>query len=152
MEGNVAKDAKDKTEDEWREWMRAHHVRYQVLPLEAVSAGQVIQVGFEVEIAAEVPIAGQPVALRRQVARDVQLELIRLAHHVFPAEGEVARAEVGPFRALVQVGARASKTEVRCTVTISRKKNPSQEVAPGDRQRLAPFEQRLKSLGVKARV
>jgi hypothetical protein len=146
----MSPEARDKTDDEWRQWMRTHRVRYEVLPLQAVSAGQMVQVGFEFEIAAEVPIAGQPVALRRQAARDVQLELIRLAHHVFPAEGEVARFEVAPFRALVQLGSGTSKTEVRCTVTVSRKKDSSQKVSPGDRQRLAPFEERLKSLGVRA--
>ena len=147
----MAHAAKEKTEEEWREWTREHRVCYEVQPLEAVQEGQVVQVGFEFEIAAYVPIAGQPVATRRQAARDLYTGLTHLAHRVFPAEGEVARFEISPFRALVQLRSRtARRPEVRCTVSIYHKRDYLQSIAPGDRERLAPLEQRLKSLGVRA--
>ena len=142
---------KEKTDEEWREWTREHLVCYEVQPLQAVKDGQVVQVGFEFEIAAYVPIAGQPVATRRQAAAELQTGLTQLARRVFPAEGEVARFEIGPFRALVQLRSQtANRPEVRCTVSVYHKQNYLQSVAPGDRQRLAPLEQRLQSIGVRA--
>lgn len=79
----MAHATKEKTDEEWRAWTREHLVCYEVQPLQAVQDGNVVQIGFEFEIAAYVPIAGQPVATRRQAATELQTGLTQLARRCF---------------------------------------------------------------------
>jgi hypothetical protein len=138
------------TDEQWREWTRTHQVCYNVQPLEEMHGGELVQVGFEVELAARLPSATEGIESRRRATRAVLNTLAELAERVFPAEGDIARSELAPVRAVAQLRRDTGRQpEVRRTVRIYRKQDSFRSVAEGDRQRLGPFERRLQELGAK---
>lgn len=139
------------SDEDWLNWTREHQVRYEIGPLMEMDGGRQVQVGFEFEIAARMPSAGAEGQSRRHAIRDVQVGLKKLAEHAFPAEGEVARYEIAPLRAMAQLpSSPTAAPEVRITVRAFHKADYFQSVAEGDRRRLSALEQRLKELGVKS--
>ena len=108
------------SDEDWLEWTREHQVRYEIGPLMEMDGGRQVQVGFEFEIAARMPSAGAEGQSRRHAIRDVQVGLKKLAEHAFPAEGEVARYEIAPLRAMAQLpSSPTAAPEVRITVRVS---------------------------------
>ena len=142
------------TDDEWREWTREHRARYEVRPLVAMQRDQQVQIGFEVELAASLPARTTPGESREPAIRSVMTTLGDLARLVLPAEGEVARSELAPSRAILQLSTEPGETslrpEVRRAVKIVHREDVWRPVEEGDRELLAPFERRFKELGVRA--
>ena len=85
------------TDEQWRQWAREHKVCYEVRPLIQKDGEELVQVGFEFEIAARLP-AGGPGESRQQMTQHLLRAMAQLAHRVFPAEGEVARFELAPLQ------------------------------------------------------
>lgn len=149
--GDVVETTTAWTDEQWRAWTREHKVCYEVRPLMQKHGEQLVQVGFEFEIAARLPKAAGLGESRRQTTQHLLRAMAQLVHRVFPAEGEVARFELAPFQPVVQLRREAGlQPEVRRVVEVYHKKNFWQSVGEGDRQRLGPLEQRLRELGVKA--
>ena len=139
------------TDVQWREWAREHKVCYEVRPLMQNNGEQLVQVGFEFEIAARLPKAAGRGESRQQTTRRLLSAMAQLVHRVFPAEGEVARFELAPFQPVAQLRRETRfQPEVRRVVQVYHKKDFWQRVGEGDRQRLGPLEQSLRELGVKA--
>ncbi len=144
----MAETATELTDDQWRAWAREHKVCYEVRPLMSKQGDRLVQVGFEFEIAARLPAAGES---RQQATRQLVSAIARLAHRVFPTEGEVARFELAPFRPVAQLRKETGlQPEVCRVVQVYQKEDFRKSVVEGDRQRLGPLEQRLRELGVKA--
>ena len=139
------------TDVQWRAWAREHKVCYEVRPLIQKDGEELVQVGFEFEIAARLPRAAGPGGSRQQRTQHLLRTIAQLAHRVFPVEGEVARFELAPLHGVAQLRPETGfQPEVRRVVQVYRKKDYWQGVAEGDRQRLRPLEQRLRELGVRA--
>ena len=139
------------TDEQWRAWSCEHKVCYEVRPLMQKDGEQLVQVGFEFEIAARLPMAAGRGEARQQATRRLLRAMAQLADRVFPAEGEVARFALAPFRPVAQLRRETGfHPEVRRVVEVYHKKDFWQRVGEGDRQRLLPLEQRLRELGVKA--
>ena len=142
--------ATELTDDQWRAWAREHAVRYEVRPLVYKNGDQLVQVGFEFEIAARLPGAAASGESRQDATRHLLRAMAQLAHRVFPTEGDVARFELAPFQPVAQLRRKTGlQPEVRRVVQVYHKENFWQSVGEGDRQRLDPLEQRLRELGVK---
>ena len=147
----MAETATKLTDDQWRAWAREHKVCYEVRPLMSKQGDRLVQVGFEFEIAARLPGAGAGGESRRQATRHLVSAMARLAHRVFPIEGDVARFELAPFRPVAQLRKETGlQPEVCRVVQVYQKEDFRKSVGEGDRQRLSPLEQRLRELGVKA--
>jgi hypothetical protein len=140
------------TDEDWRAWTRTHQVCYEVRPLMQMHGAAVVQVGVEFELAARLPRAAEEGReARRRATRAAVIALNALAGRVFPDKGEIARFEVAPFHAVAQLRPETGfQPEVRTSVKIYRRQDSSRSVAAEDRQRLGPFEQRLKELGAEA--
>jgi len=139
------------TDEQWRAWAREHKVCYEVRPLIQKDGDELVQVGFEFEIAARLPKAAGPGGSRQQMTQHLLRAMAQLVHRVFPAEGEVARFELAPLQPVAQLRRETGfQPEVRRVVQVYRKRDYWQEVAEGDRQRLRPLERRLRELGVKS--
>jgi hypothetical protein len=139
------------TDEQWRAWAREHKVCYQVHSLMQKYGEQLVQVGFEFEIAARLPKAAARGESRRQTTQRLLSAIAQLAHRVFPAEGEVARFDLAPSEPLAQLRRETGfQPEVRRVIQVYHKEDYWQAVGEGDRQRLGPVEQRLRELGVKA--
>ena len=139
------------TDDEWRRWAREHRARYEVRPLVAMQGDQRVQIGFEFELAANLPAPITPGESREPAIRHVMTTLGELARLVLPAEGEVARSELAPSQGVVQLAKETGfRPEVRRAVKIVHREDVWRAVEEGDRDRLAPFERRFKELGVKS--
>lgn len=138
------------TDEQWREWTRTHHVSYQVQALQQSQGGQIVQVGFEIELAARLPNAPEEGESRRHATRAVLVTLTELATRVFPAQGDIARFELAPFQPVAQLRTETGfEPEVRRVVKVYHKEDAARSVADGERQQLGPFEQRLQDLGVR---
>jgi hypothetical protein len=147
----MADTATEFTDDQWRAWAREHKVCYEVRPLMYKQGEQLLQVGFEFEIAARLPGEAGGGELRDDATRQLVSEMAQLAQRVFPPEGDVARFELAPFQPVAQLRRETGfQPEVRRVVQVYHKENFWQSVGEGDRERLAPLEQRLRELGVKA--
>src|SRR5688572_4105746 len=139
------------TDEQWRAWASEHKVCYEVRPLIQKDGEELVQVGFEFEIAARLPKAGGRGESRQQKTQHLLRTMEQLAYRVFPAEGEIARFELAPLHGVAQLRRETGfQPEVRRVVQVYRKKDYWQGVAEGDRQRLRSLEQRLRELGVKA--
>ena len=142
--------AKATTDDEWREWTRKHRVRYEVRPLLAMQGDTRVQAGFELELFAGLPPmkAGEP---REPAIREVMKGLGDLARLVFPFDSKVARVELAPSHGLAQMSRETGfRPEVRRSVKVVHREDVWRSVEEGERDKLIPFERRLKELGVKA--
>ena len=142
--------ATEMTDDQWRAWTCEHKACYEVRPLMHKRGDQLVQVGFEFEIAVRLleKDEGGP---REQATREVLGNLAYLTKRVFPVEGDIARFELAPFQPVAQLRKETGfQPEVRRVVQIYHKRDYLQSVADGDRQRLNPLERQLQELGVKA--
>ena len=139
------------TDAEWSEWAREHGARYDVRPLVAMQGDKRVQVGFEFELAASLPVTREGGESRDAVIRKVMNALGDLARLVFPADDKVVRVELAPAHGVAQLSRETGfRPEVRRTVKIVHRQDVWQNVNEGDRDKLVPFERRLKELGVKA--
>ena len=139
------------TDDQWQAWARENKVCYEVRPLMHTHDDELVQVGFEFEIAARLPDAEPGSEAGQDVTRHLIREMAQLAHRVFPTEGEVARFELAPFQPVAQLRKETGlQPELRRVVQVYHKEDFWQRVGAGDRERLGPLEQRLRELGVKA--
>src|SRR5688572_9989499 len=55
---NMADTTAELTDEQWRQWAREHKVCYELRPLIQKDGDELVQVGFEFEIAARLPKAG----------------------------------------------------------------------------------------------
>ena len=138
------------TDDDWRAWTQEHKACYEVRPLMHKQGDQLVQVGFEFEIAVCLPEKDQS-GPREQTTWDVLGNLAYLTKRVFPVEGDIARFELAPFQPVAQLRKETGfQPEVRRVVQVYHKRKYFQTVAEADRQRLNPLEGQLQDLGVKA--
>lgn len=141
------------TEVEWKEWAGAHKACWEVQPLVELHDGRRMQVGFEFNIFAQFPRAATTPEARQAAFPELIAKLQELAHGVFPAEAAVARFEVQPIETAVRLRSESEfEPEVQLTVRVFHRQEYFQAVGEGDRKRLAPLEQRLKALGLKAKA
>lgn len=141
------------TEAEWRDWSRTHRACWEVDPLVELADGRKVQVGFAFNIFAQFPPSVTSSDERQQEFPKLRAKLEELAAAVFPAEGAVARFEIAPIETAVRLRSEAEfAPEMLVTVRVFHKQEYFQPVGQGDRQRLAPLEERLKAHGLKAKA
>jgi uncharacterized protein YecE (DUF72 family) len=140
-------------EAEWQEWAGVHKACWEVQPLIELHEGRRMQVGFEFNIFAQFPRSVTTPETRTAAFPQLIAKLQELAQRVFPAEAAVARFEVQPIETAVRLRSESEfEPEVQLTVRVFHRQEYFQAVSDGDRKRLAPLEERLKALGLKAKA
>ena len=85
----------DLTDEQWRAWAREHKVCYEVRPLLQKDGEELVQVGFEFEIAARLPKGAGPGGSRQQMTQHLLRAMAQLAAGCFPPK---ARWRVSSWR------------------------------------------------------
>ena len=141
------------SDQEWQEWARTHRACWEVQPLIELHEGHRTQVGFEFNVFAQFPDSASGPDERKEAFPKIRAKLEELAERTFPADTTVARFEADPVQTAVRLRPETEfAPELQLTVRVFHKADYFQKVADGDRKSLAPLEERLKALGLKAKA
>lgn len=141
-----------RSEAEWREWAETHRACWEVMPLIEYHNGQNLQVGFEFNIFAQIPPSASTPEARREAFPGIAARLTELVGSAFPIEGGIARFEASRVETAVRMRPETGfAPELQITCRVFHKEDYFQKVVEGERQRLAPLEERLRTLGLQAK-
>jgi hypothetical protein len=141
------------SDQDWQDWARTHKACWEVQPLVEQHEGHRLQVGFEFNVFAQFPASASGPDERNEAFPKIRATLEELAERAFPAEAAVARFEADPVQSAVRLRPETEfAPELQLTVRVFHKADYFQKIDDGDRKRLAPLEERLKALGLKAKA
>jgi hypothetical protein len=133
---------------ELAQWVRDNHCSYDITPIIELQHGDQTEVGFELNLHAELPWRGESTPELREKAEEIKTKLAELVDALVPKESEAARIEIVPFRGrAVRFAHGAGLPLMSRTVRIFRK--DFSHVEPEDRAKFHPFEAELHSIGFK---
>ena len=128
-------------------WITDHHCSYDLAPIVELQEGDRAEVGFELNLHAELPWKGESTPELRAKATEIREKLTELVNALVPQASEKARFEIAPFRRSVRFAGGGGLPKMTRTVRIFHR--DFRNVEPEDRAKFGPFEERLRSLGFK---
>ena len=128
-------------------WIAANRCSYEIAPIVELQDGDHAEVGFELNLQAELPWEGESTPELRAKAEEIRQKLGELVEVLVLKKPEKARIEVVPFRAALRFLGGRGRPKLTRTVRIFH--NDYRNLAPEDRARFGPLEERLRSLGFK---
>jgi hypothetical protein len=132
---------------DWAEWTRAHKVSFEIQPLVEVHKGEKVQVGFEVNLYAQMPMDAPP-AEARQRNLAIWQTLREMLQSVVGQGSENARLDVGPLRTAAKLRPETGHTpEVELSARVVRRSATFEPVPEDARNRLGFLEDGLLAIG-----
>ena len=137
-------------------WITDHHCSYDLAPIVELQEGDRAEVGFELNLHAELPWKGESTPELRAKATEIREKLTelvsetwspRIVNALVPKASEKARFEIAPFRRAVRFAGGGGLPKMARTVRIFHR--DFRNLEPEDRAKFGPFEERLRSLGFK---
>ena len=128
-------------------WITDNHCSYDIAPIVELQEGDRAEVGFELNLHAELPWKGEATPELRAKATEIREKLTELVNALVPKASEKARFEIAPFRRAVRFAGGGGLPKMTRTVRIFHR--DFRNVEPEDRAKFGPFEERLRSLGFK---
>lgn len=139
----------EETINQLKDLIRRHKVCYEVWPENLVSNGQVVKVGFALEIEGTHEHPDSKVAPGCPHCQEVFNGLQRIAEWIMPAEGRPTTYEVQPFdRAIRYSPKRKRRPEISLTIKIIHRQGFDQPVDECEQMCLKEMRQKLAELGV----
>jgi hypothetical protein len=136
---------------ECRTWAQQNRVAWELSPLIEMRRGTQVQVGFELELWARIPVEIPPSGERQAAVEALWDRLREIAESLLPLAGSDGRIDVDPFEAAARLRPETQFTpEVLLSARLFHGSDLLAPVEPGDRERLKPLEERLSELGLKA--
>ena len=127
-------------------WAKEHQASFEIAPMIEMRDGQKLQVGYEINLFAELPLGGAG----QQAVGGLWEGLRSIAEKLLPPEATKARLEVAPYRSAARL---RPENEMEAEVMLTaRLFHASDYFAPVDeRERLAlsVLEKRLTGMGLK---
>lgn len=135
---------------ESRTWAQQAKAAWELRPLIDQQKGQRIQVGFELDLYARLPIDVPPSTERQAVVERLWDRLREIAESLLPLTGGDGRIEVDPYEAAARLRPETQfAPEMLLTARLFHGADFLAPVHEGDRERLKPVEERLNELGLK---
>ncbi len=128
-------------------WITDNHCSYDIAPIVELQEGDRAEVGFELNLHAELPWKGEATPELRVKANEIRDKLTELANALAPKDSEKARFEIAPFRRAVRFAGGGGLPKMMRTIRIFHR--DFRNVESEDRAKFGPFEERLRSLGFK---
>ncbi len=140
---------KEETIIQLRELVRRHQVCYEVWPENLVSNGQIVKVGFALELEGTHEHPDSEVLPGCRHCQEVFNDLRRIAEWIMPAEGRPTTYEVQPFdRAIRYSPKRKRHPEISLIIKIIHRQGFNQPVDECEQMCLREMRQKLVELGV----
>lgn len=137
---------------ECRAWSRDVKAAWEIAPLVEQQKGAPVQVGFALDLWARIPTEGPPGPERQSAIEGLWDRLREIAESLLPFLGEDGRVEVDPYEAAARLRPETQfAPEMLLTARLFHGPDLLRPVAPGERERLKPLEERLLDLGLKPR-
>lgn len=127
------------------DWIREHKCTYDIQPVVELEEGQATQLGYELNLHAELPIGG---TLTKEDATNldgIRDRLGEILESLIPKDTK-ARIERVPFRRAVRFPKGGGKNPM-VTRTVRVFHPDYSALQPGDREKLYPTEKRLEEMG-----
>jgi hypothetical protein len=135
---------------ECRIWAQEAKAAWELRPLVDQQKGERIQVGFEIDLYARLPIDVPPGPQRQASAERLWDRLREIAEQLLPVAGVDGRLEVDPYEAAARLRPETQfAPEMLLTARLFHGSDHRVAVKEGDRERLKPLEDRLHDLGLK---
>ena len=83
-------------------WITDNHCSYDIAPIVELQEGDRAEVGFELNLHAELPWKGESTPELRAKATEIREKLTELVNALVPQASEKARFEIAPFRRAVR--------------------------------------------------
>ena len=128
-------------------WIVDNHCSYDIAPIVELQHGDRTEVGFELNLHAELPWEGESTPELRAKAEEIREKLTALVDVLVPKESEKTRFEIVPYKAAARFLGGHGRPKLTRAVRIFHADYHA--VAPEDRATFGPFEERLRSLGFK---
>ena len=128
-------------------WVRDNHCTYDIAPIVELQDGDQAEVGFELNLYAEVPWTGKSTPELQTKVDEIKEKLAELVDVLVPKDSENARIEIVPHRRAARFARGVGLPQMTRTVRIFH--NDYRNVAPEDRAKFRPFETKLGSIGFK---
>jgi len=128
-------------------WVADNHCSYEIAPIVELQDGDRSEVGFELNLHAELPWEGESTPELRAKAEEIREKLTELVEVLVPKDSQNARFEVVPHRPAIRFLGGRGRPKMTRTVRIFH--SDFRNVEPEDRAKFGPFEKRLRSLGFK---
>ena len=125
-------------------WIREHACSYDIQPVVELVEGAATQLGYELNLYAEVPIGDTIAPALGKVIDEIRDRLAEIIESLIPQDAK-ARIERAPFRRGVRFLRGSGKPVVTRTVYVYHPDNSA--LKPGDREKLYPTEKRLEEMG-----
>jgi len=137
---------------ETQAWARDNKAAWEVAPLVEMHKGERLQVGFELEMYARIPVAIPPSAEREKVVEALWDRLREIAESLLPIVGDNSRIEVEPFEAAGRLRPETNfAQEVLLQARLFHAADYFAPVGDGDRERVKPLEAQLIAIGLRQR-
>ena len=137
----------DRVRPEWAEWTKSHLACFEIQPLIESHKGDKIQVGFELNLFAQMP-KDLPGGEARQRNVEIWRTLREMIESVVGPGNEVARLDVGPLRTAAKLRPETGYApEVELSARVVRREGTFEAVPADARDRLAFVEDGLLALG-----
>ncbi len=134
------------------EWARQHKAAWEIEPLQERYKGETVQVGFELDLYARIPLELPPSDERQAAILALWDTLRDVAESLLPLIGPSARLDVEAFDA---AGRLRPETQFAPEVLLKARLVQAQDyfkpLAAGAREGIKPLEDHLRGLGLRQR-
>ncbi len=128
-------------------WVVDNRCSYEIAPIVELKDGDRTEVGFELDLRAELPWKGASTPQLRAKADEIKGKPTELVDVLVPKDSKKARFEIVPYRRAVKFLRGEGLPQITRTVRIFHR--DFENVEPEDRAKFRPFEERLRSIGFK---
>ena len=129
---------------ETSDWIREHKCSYNIQPVAELVEGEATQLGYELNLYAEVPMGDTITPELGKVIDEIRDQLAQIVNSLIPKDAK-ARIQRAPFRRALRFPHGSGKPVVTRTVYVYHPDNSA--LQPGDREKLHPTEERLEKMG-----
>jgi hypothetical protein len=131
-------------------WARAHRACFRVGPLVELRGKEKVQVGFTLDLYAELPMDKGPGAERREESHRIWERLRAIVQSLAPAEGSGARMEIEPERIAAYIRTENEmRPEIALQARVSHGGDYLTATTAEERDRLSAVERKLVALGLR---
>jgi hypothetical protein len=133
-----------------RAWAEEHKAAWDLTPLVEMNHGERVQVGFELELYARIPVAITPGDERQNAVLGIWDRLREIAESLGPDGAAPDRLEVDPFDAAGRLRPETGfAPEVQLKARIFHASDYFAPAGADERRLLRPLEERLRELGLR---
>lgn len=133
-----------------RAWAEEAKASWELRPLLEREKDGLVQVGFELDLYARIPLDVEPGPGREAAVVALWERLREIADSLLPFAGPDARIEVAPFEAAARLRPETQfAAEMLLTARVYHGANLLTPVREGEKERLRPVEERLRDLGLR---